>query len=86
MSYTSEVEKLGYHSQIILNGHIVNDSMGKYIADAAVKNIIEAGQAPKHSKVVIFGLTFKENCPDTSNSKVDGIIKRLNEYQIEPTV
>lgn len=84
--FTYEAEKLGYHSQIILNGRIVNDSMGKYIADAAVKQMIEVGQAPKKSKVVILGLTFKENCPDTRNSKVDDIIKRLNEYGIEPVV
>lgn len=84
--FTYEAEKLGYHSQIILNGRIVNDSMGKYIADAAVRQMIEVGQAPKKSKVVILGLTFKENCPDTRNSKVDDIIKRLNEYGIEPIV
>lgn len=84
--FTYEAEKLGYHSQIILNGRIVNDSMGKYVADAAIKKMIEAGQAPKNSKVVILGLTFKENCPDTRNSKVDDIIKRLKEYEIEPLV
>jgi len=84
--FTYQAEKLGYHSQIILNGRIVNDSMGKYVADAAVKNMIAAGQAPKKSKVVILGLTFKENCPDTRNSKVDDIIKRLAEYEIAPIV
>ncbi|MFR2300304.1 MAG: UDP binding domain-containing protein, partial [Clostridium paraputrificum] len=84
--FTYEAEKLGYHSQIILNGRIVNDSMGKYVADAAIKKMIEAGQAPKKSKVVILGLTFKENCPDTRNSKVYDIIKRLNEYEINPLV
>ena len=84
--FTYEAEKLGYHSQIILNGRIVNDSMGAYIADAAIKKMIEAGQAPKKSKVVILGLTFKENCPDTRNSKVDDIIKRLDEYGITPIV
>ena len=84
--FTYEAEKLGYHSQIILNGRIVNDSMGKYIADAKIKEMIKVGQAPKKSKVVILGLTFKENCPDTRNSKVDDIIKRLNEYGIEPIV
>lgn len=84
--FTYEAEKLGYHSQIILNGRIVNDGMGKYVADAAIKKMIEAGQAPKNSKVVILGLTFKENCPDTRNSKVDDIIKRLNEFGIEPVV
>ena len=84
--FTYEAEKLGYHSQIILNGRIVNDSMGRYIADIAIKQMIGAGQAPKKSKVVIFGLTFKENCPDTRNSKVNDIIKRLNEYGIKPIV
>lgn len=84
--FTYQAEKLGYHSQIILNGRIVNDSMGKYIADAAIKNMIAVGQAPKKSKVVILGLTFKENCPDTRNSKVDDIIKRLAEYEITPIV
>lgn len=84
--FTYEAERLGYHSQIILNGRIVNDSIGKYVADAAIKKMIEAGQAPKNSKVVILGLTFKENCPDIRNSKVDDIIKRLNEYGITPVV
>ena len=84
--FTYEAEKLGYHSQIILNGRIVNDSMGRFVADAAIKQMIAAGKAPKKAKVVILGLTFKENCPDTRNSKVDDVIKRLNEYGIEPLV
>ena len=84
--FTYQAEKLGYHSQIILNGRIVNDSMGRYVADASIKKMIEAGQAPKKSKVLILGLTFKENCPDTRNSKVDDIIKRLNEYGITPQI
>ena len=84
--FTYQAEKLGYHSQIILNGRIVNDSMGKFVAEAAIKNMIAVGQAPKKSNVVILGLTFKENCPDTRNSKVDDIIKTLNEYGIVPTV
>lgn len=84
--FTYEAEKLGYHSRIILNGRIVNDSMGAYVANVAIKKMIEAGQAPKKSKVVILGLTFKENCPDIRNSKVDDIIKQLNKCGIEPTV
>lgn len=84
--FTYEAEKLGYHSQIILNGRIVNDGMGRFVADAAIKQMIGAGLAPKKAHVVILGLTFKENCPDTRNSKVDDIIKRLNEYGICPTV
>lgn len=84
--FTYQAEKLGYHSQIVLNGRIVNDGMGAFVADAAVKKMIAAGQAPKKSKVVILGLTFKENCPDTRNSKVNDIIKQLRVYGIEPTV
>lgn len=84
--FTYQAEKLGYHSQIILNGRIVNDSMGKFVADAAIKQMIAAGKAPKKAKVVILGLTFKENCPDTRNSKVNDIIKRLGEFGITPTV
>lgn len=84
--FTYQAEKLGYHSQIILNGRIVNDSMGKFVADAAIKNMISVGQAPKKSKVVILGLTFKENCPDIRNSKVEDIIKRLTEYEITPII
>ena len=84
--FTYQAEKLGYHSQIILNGRIVNDGMGAFVADAAIKKMIEVGQAPKKSRVVILGLTFKENCPDTRNSKVYDIVRRLNEYGIEPIV
>lgn len=83
---TNAAEKLGYHSQIILNGRKVNDSMGAYVADAAVKEMIEAGMAPKKATVVILGITFKENCPDTRNSKVVDIINRLKEYGIQPIV
>lgn len=83
---TNAAEKLGYHSQIILNGRKVNDSMGAFVADAAIKEMIEAGMAPKKATVVILGITFKENCPDTRNSKVVDIINRLKEYEIEPVV
>ena len=82
--FTYEAEKLGYHSQIVLNGRIVNDRMGEYIADIAVKKMVEAGQTPAKSKVVIMGLTFKENCPDIRNSKVVDIISKLKEYGISP--
>ena len=84
--FTYEAEKLGYHSQIILSGRIVNDSMGAFVADAAIKKMVEAGLAPKNSKVIILGLTFKENCPDCRNSKVADIIRRLGEYGINPAV
>ena len=84
--FTYEAEKLGYHSQIILNGRIVNDGMGAFVADAAIKQMVLAGLNVRDAKVVILGLTFKENCPDTRNSKVEDIITRLNEYGIDPVV
>lgn len=84
--FTYEAEKLGYHSQIILSGRKVNDAMGAFVADATIKELIKAGKAPKSCKVAIFGLTFKENCPDTRNSKVEDIIKRLEEFDIKPLV
>lgn len=84
--FTYEAEKLGYHSQIILAGRKVNDGMGGFVADAAIKQLILAGKAPKTSKVVILGLTFKENCPDIRNSKVEDIINRLKEFEISPIV
>ena len=83
---TNAAEALGYHSQIILNGRKVNDGMGAFVADAAIKQMIEVGMAPKRATVVILGITFKENCPDTRNSKVVDIIDRLREYDIQPIV
>ena len=83
---TNAAEKLGYHSQIILNGRKVNDSMGAFVADAAIKQMIEAGKAPKKARVFILGITFKENCPDTRNSKIYDIIRHLAEYEITPAV
>nr|QGT51262.1 UDP-N-acetyl-D-galactosamine dehydrogenase [uncultured Firmicutes bacterium] len=84
--FTYQAEKLGYHSQIILSGRKVNDSMGDFVADAAVKQMILSGLAPKNAKVIILGMTFKENCPDIRNSKVFDIVKRLREYEISPLI
>lgn len=84
--FVYEAEKLGYHSQIILAGRKVNDGMGAFVADVAIKQMVLAGESPKTARVAIFGLTFKENCPDTRNSKVKDIIVRLKEYGIEPIV
>lgn len=83
---TNAAEMLGYHSQIILNGRKVNDSMGAFVADASIKEMIEAGMAPKKATVVILGITFKENCPDTRNSKIVDIISRLKEFDIDPII
>jgi len=81
-----EAEKLGYHSQIILSGRKINDGMGKFVADAIIKKLILANKVVKHSKVALLGITFKENCPDSRNTKVVDIIGALREYGIEPIV
>ncbi|WIV20008.1 nucleotide sugar dehydrogenase [Paenibacillus polygoni] len=81
-----EAEKLGYHSQIVLSGRKINDSMGEFVADAIIKRLVIANKIVKNAKVVILGITFKENCSDTRNSKVGDIITRLNEYEIEPII
>lgn len=83
---TYKAEELGYHSQIILSGRRINDDMGKYVAENVVKNLIAADKAVKGAKVAILGFTFKENCPDTRNTKVIDIVKELNEYGIEPVI
>jgi UDP-N-acetyl-D-galactosamine dehydrogenase len=80
---TYKAEEMGYHSQIILSGRKINDDMGKYVAENTVKKLIKADKQIKGSKVAIFGITFKENCPDVRNSKVVDIIKELEEYGIE---
>lgn len=84
--FTYEAEKLGYHSQIILSGRKVNDGMGQFVADAVVKQMILAGKKVRDAKVVILGVTFKEDCPDTRNSKVHDIIRRLNEFGVTPVL
>lgn len=81
-----EAERLGYHSQIILSGRKVNDGMAEFIAGKTIKQMILAGQTVKKARVVVLGLTFKENCPDTRNSKVADIVHALREYGIEPMV
>ncbi|MCB7039349.1 nucleotide sugar dehydrogenase [Eggerthella sinensis] len=84
--FTYEAEKLGYHSQIILAGRRINDSMGDFVADATIREMVQAGMAPAKAKVVILGMTFKEDCPDSRNSKVVDIIKTLHGYGMEPIV
>ena len=83
---TYKAEELGYHSQIILSGRRINDDMGKYVAESLVKNLIKADISVKQAKVAILGFTFKENCPDTRNTKVIDIYKELGEYGITPIV
>lgn len=83
---TYKAEMMGYHSQIILAGRRINDDMGKYVAENLVKNLIAADKAVKNAKVAILGFTFKENCPDTRNTKIIDIVNELKEYGIDPVI
>ncbi len=83
---TYKAEMLGYHSQVILAGRRINDDMGKYVAENTVKNIIKAGKPVKDARVAILGFTFKENCPDTRNTRIIDIVNELNEYGITPVI
>ena len=83
---TYKAEMMGYHSQVILAGRRINDDMGRYVAENCVKNLIAADKPVKQAKVAILGFTFKENCPDTRNSKVYDIVRELREYDIEPLI
>ena len=83
---TYKAGMLGYRSQVILAGRQINDDMGIYAAENCVKSLIKAGKPVKDAKVAILGFTFKENCPDTRNSKVFDIVRELREYGIEPLI
>ncbi len=83
---TYKAEQIGYHSQIILSGRRINDDMGKYIAENLIKKLIKANIPVQNAKVAILGFTFKENCPDTRNTKIMDIVKELREYGIEPMI
>ena len=83
---TYKAEELGYHSQIILSGRRINDDMGKYVAESLVKSLIRHDIPVKGARVTIFGFTFKENCPDTRNTKVIDIVRELWEYGIQPRI
>ncbi len=83
---TYKAEQIGYNSQVILAGRRINDKMGKYVVENLIKLLIRSDKQVKNAKVAILGFTFKENCPDTRNSKVFDIVKELREYDIEPTI
>ena len=83
---TYKAEQLGYHSQIILSGRRINDDMGKYVAENLVKSLIKADKYVKGAKVAMLGFTFKENCPDTRNTRAIDIVNELKEYGIEPMI
>lgn len=83
---THKAESLGYYSQVILSGRRINDNMGKHIASETVKLLIKNKVTVNNSKVLVLGITFKENCPDIRNSKVIDIINELQEYDIKIAV
>lgn len=83
---TYKAEMLGYHSQIILAGRRINDDMGKYVAENCVKSLIAADKSVRNARVAILGFTFKENCPDTRNTKIVDIVNELHEYGIDPVI
>lgn len=83
---TYKAETSGYHPEVILAGRRINDNMGKFIAQKAVKFMMQAGGNVKRAKVAVLGLTFKEDCADLRNSGVRGIIEELADYGIEALV
>lgn len=83
---TYKAEQVGYHSQIILSGRKINDDMGKYVVENIIKQLIKADVNVKRANVAILGFTFKENCPDTRNTRVIDIYNELGEYGITPIV
>ena len=81
-----KAEEVGYRAEVILAGRRTNDGMGKFIAEKAVKKMIETGRTIKNAHVLIKGLTFKEDCPDLRNSKIEDIINELKDYGVNVTV
>lgn len=83
---TYKSEELGYISQLILSGRRINDGMSKFVAEKCIKEMIKLGKVINRSKVLILGLTFKENCPDLRNSKIVDVVKELKEYGVEVVI
>ena len=83
---TYKAEQIGYHSQVILSGRRINDDMGSYVVQSLVKLLARSGSTIKDAKVAVLGFTFKENCPDTRNTRVIDIVKELSEYGITPVL
>jgi UDP-N-acetyl-D-galactosamine dehydrogenase len=83
---TAKAQSLGYHPQVILSGRRINDDMGSFIAQRAVKLMINAGIQPRGARVGVLGITFKENVADIRNSRVPDIVKEFLEFGIEPLV
>lgn len=83
---TYKAQQVGYHPEIILAGRRINDGMGKYVVENTIKQLIKADNHIKGAKVAILGFTFKENCPDTRNTRVIDIYKELKEYGIDAII
>ena len=83
---THKAEMLGYNPQVILAGRRINDGMAAYVAQQTVKQMIDTGSCIKGAKVIVLGLTFKENCPDIRNSKVADLVLELEDYGCEVVV
>jgi UDP-N-acetyl-D-galactosamine dehydrogenase len=83
---THKAEMLGFHPQVILAGRRINDGMGKFVAEQTIKQLIASGSFIKGARVLVLGLTFKENCGDLRNSKVIDIIRELQSYGVEVLV
>ena len=83
---TFKAQSIGYHPEVILSGRRINDSMGKYIAEQAIKHLIKSNKAVKGSKILILGFTFKDNVKDIRNTRVIDIYNELKEYGVEPHV
>ncbi len=83
---TYKAEQIGYHSQVILSGRRINDDMGKYVTENIIKNLSKADIPIKNARVGILGFTFKEDCPDTRNTRVIDIVNELGEYGIKPLI
>ena len=81
-----KAKMLGYHSQIIAAGRKINNSMGSFVADAVIKSLIQADLNVRHANIYVFGITFKEDCPDIRNSRAFDVLKRLAEYGIQTKV
>jgi UDP-N-acetyl-D-galactosamine dehydrogenase len=79
---TFKAEALGYHPQVILSGRRINDQMGVYVAEQTVKLMIRAGKVVQNARVLVLGLTFKENVPDIRNTRVADVIRELRDYEL----
>jgi UDP-N-acetyl-D-galactosamine dehydrogenase len=79
---TQKAERMGYHPEVILAGRRINDSMGKYVAEQTIKQIIQAGHSVNGSHVIVLGITFKEDCPDSRNTRVVDVVNELKTYGV----